>query len=77
MLFSKEAYRFIALSNNVCWMVRGTASLSADEPPSLLSFASGFSARPFFRRSLRSSPHHLYEYLVTELKGVNQVIYLY
>jgi hypothetical protein len=56
----------MALSTGVCWMVRGTAPLSADVRPSLLSFASGVSARPFFRRSLRSSPHHLNKICVTE-----------
>ncbi|WP_258262436.1 hypothetical protein [Rossellomorea sp. SC111] len=37
----------MALSSNMCWLVMGTAALSADVRPSLLSFASGVSALPF------------------------------
>jgi hypothetical protein len=43
----------------LCWMMRGTASLSADVRPSLLSLAERGLGTPKIRRSLRSSPHYL------------------
>ncbi len=48
-----------ALSISECWMVRGTAPLAASVRPILLSLAEGGLGTPYFRRSLRSSPHHL------------------
>jgi hypothetical protein len=68
-LFNKRSAS--ALSISMCWMVRGTAPLSADVRPSLLSLAErGLGTTVLPQESAQFPSPSLRDFLVTELKGV-------